>query len=108
MKEDACCSSPCKKNMGHVIVIVLLVINIIVGISVLCKKDASWNIEEMKVGGADNMALVKQLYNSDVYKTQQKATIEQVLGQFKNGTVPAPTGDTAPVLPTEQAPAVTQ
>lgn len=42
----------------------------------------------MKVGGPDNMALVKQLYNSDVYKTQQKATIEQVLGQFKNGGVP--------------------
>lgn len=97
---EACCA--CRGKVVHLIVIILLIINIIIGLAVLCKSNSSWNIEEMKVGGRENMRMVKQLYNSDVYKAQQKATIQQVLQQFQNGGAQLPT--VAPTQDQQQAP----
>jgi len=45
------------------------------------KHDAVW-LETMKVGGAENMTLVQQLYNSDTYKSQQTQAILQAVGSI--------------------------
>lgn len=83
-KTNNTCSTSCKCSW-HIILIVLLVLNLIVGIAALLKTNSPWDIETMKVGGKENMNMVKQLYNTDIYKAQQKATIEQVLQQFQQG-----------------------
>ncbi len=60
----------------------------IVGINLLLslylaffKADAVW-LETLKSWGSENFNLVRQLYNSDAYKAQQKQTLEQVLSSF--------------------------
>lgn len=97
-----------KKNTFGIFLATIVVINVLLTLFVIFRKDAALKIEEMKVGGADNMALVQKLYESDSYKAQQKAAIEQIVGQMKAAGDTAPTaGDTAPTAdttaPTAQA-----
>jgi len=56
------------------------------------KKDAL-SLETMKVGGPENMVLVQQLYNSDMYKSQQTQAIQQAVASITTPT--ADTTDTA-------------
>jgi len=53
----------------------------------LFKKDATWKLETMKVGGPENMKLVEQLYSSESYISQQTMAIEQALAQIKNNNI---------------------
>jgi hypothetical protein len=79
-------------------VIVLLVINVLLLVYVgFFKHDAVW-LETMKVGGRENMTLVQQLYNSDMYKTQQTQAIQQVLSSIDQQANPLvqPTAETQP------------
>lgn len=67
--------------------IVLLAINLLLLIYIgFFKKDAM-RLETMKVGGAENMTLVQQLYNSDMYKSQQTQAIQQVLSSLNQPAV---------------------
>jgi protein-disulfide isomerase len=66
------------------------------------------SIEAMKVGGAENYQLVKKIYSSDSFKTNQKASLEQAITQIE-GAAANPT-DAAEAEPkveptTEPAPA---
>jgi len=63
------------------IIIILLWIILILNILTLFKKDAR-TIETLKVGWADNMKKVEQLYNSDEYISQQTMAIDQALSQM--------------------------
>jgi hypothetical protein len=45
------------------------------------KQDSSLKLEKMKVGGHDNFIKVMQLYESDFYKEQQSAAIQQFMAQ---------------------------
>ena len=63
------------------IIIILLWIILILNILTLFKKDAR-TIETLKVGWADNMKKVEQLYNSDNYISQQTMAIDQALEQM--------------------------
>jgi len=47
----------------------------------LFKKDAR-ALETLKVGWADNMKKIEQLYNSDEYISQQTIAIDQALSQM--------------------------
>ncbi|MEI6426608.1 MAG: thioredoxin domain-containing protein [Candidatus Absconditabacteria bacterium] len=75
----------------------------IVGINLLLslylaffKADAVW-LETLKSGGSENFNLVRQLYNSDAYKAQQKQTLEQVLSSFgSKGTTGGTAQEAAP------------
>ncbi|HKL44551.1 MAG TPA: thioredoxin domain-containing protein [Candidatus Absconditabacterales bacterium] len=70
-----------KKNY-YVIVIAILLIMLILNVLSFFKKDSAWNLETIKVGGVENMELVKELYNSESYKAQQGAAIDQALAQI--------------------------
>jgi len=76
-------------------VIALLAINVLLLVYVgFFKHDAVW-LETMKVGWRENMTLVQQLYNSDMYKTQQTQAIQQVLSSINQQAV-QPTVETQP------------
>lgn len=85
------------------VVIALLALNVLLLAYVaFFKHDAMW-LETMKVGGSENMGLVQQLYNSDMYKSQQTQAIQQVLSSI-NQQAPTVTTETQPVVTTETAP----
>ena len=70
------------------VLVVLLVLNVLLTLYVgFFKRDALW-LETLKAGGTENMNLANQLYNSDVYKQQQKATLDQILGSMNKVTEP--------------------
>lgn len=71
-------------------------INLILTLYVAFFKADAVRLEEMKSGGSENFALVKQLYQSDAYKAQQKQTLEQVLWSFNGQWDTANTNDAAP------------
>lgn len=83
------------------ILIVLLVFNAIFGIYVAFIKPDAYSLEILKVWGKENMNMATQLYKSDMYKDQQKSTLEQILVSMD---------ETAPIaeeVSTEDAPALT-
>jgi len=67
----------------NVWVIVLLLLILILNILTLFKKDAR-TIETLKVGWADNMEKIEQLYSSSEYISQQTTAIDQTLSQINN------------------------
>ncbi len=70
-----------KKNY-YIAVIAILLIMLILNLLSFFKKDSALYLETIKVGGVENMELVKELYNSDSYKEQQGAAIDQALAQI--------------------------
>jgi uncharacterized protein YpmS len=59
--------------------IVLLALNfLLVAYIAFFKKDA-YRLETLKVGGSENMNMAQQLYQSDAYIQQNKASLEQYL-----------------------------
>ena len=69
-----------RKN-NYLIIIILLWIMLILQILSLFKKDAR-ALETLKVGWADNMKKIEQLYNSDEYISQQTIAIDRALSQM--------------------------
>jgi len=69
-----------RKN-NYLILIILLWIMLILQILSLFKKDAR-ALETLKVGWADNMKKIEQLYNSDEYISQQTIAIDRALSQM--------------------------
>ncbi|MCF7835198.1 DsbA family protein [Candidatus Gracilibacteria bacterium] len=73
------------KGLGsyHWLIVALLAVNVLLTIFVIVRKDPAVQLEELKAGGAENFAMVQELYSSDSYKLQQKATISQFLDSIK-------------------------
>ncbi len=70
-----------KRGTMKVIFVLLLLGNLIFGVLNFMKQDSALKLEEMKVGGHDNFVKVMQLYESDFYKEQQNAAIQQFMAQ---------------------------
>jgi len=78
-----------KKKLSHlsgdnlkVVIIVLVALNLLLAAYVaFFKRDAMW-IETLKAGWSENFALVKKLYSSENFKSQQAETLAQVLGSM--------------------------
>ena len=98
-----------KSDQLKMLVIALLAINILlVGYVAFFKKDA-YRLETLKVGGSENMKMAQQLYQSDAYIKQNKASLEQYLWSMNQPAQPTaqqPTTTTTPT--TTETPAVTQ
>ncbi len=60
---------------------VLLLLNLVFGVLNFMKQDSALELEEMKVGWSANLEKVMQLYESDFYKEQQSAAIQQFMAQ---------------------------
>jgi len=71
-----------KKIDTGLVIAIFLGINVLLLIYVAFFKMDAYRLEKLKVGGAENMTLVTQLYKSDGYKQQQKSAIQQVLGSM--------------------------
>jgi len=75
-----------KYNIEKIALIGVVGLNLVLSIYLaFFKADAVW-LETLKSGGSENFNLVKQLYNSDAYKAQQKQTLEQVISSFGSST----------------------
>lgn len=75
-------TSKCSNNLEKIMKIVilwLLSLNIIFALLNVFKKDSALKLEELKVGGPENMKKVVELYNSDIYKEQQTAAIQEFM-----------------------------
>lgn len=96
-----------KNEQMKLLVIGLLVLNVLLGVYIAFFKHDALRLEAMKAGGVDNMKMARQLYNSDVYIQQQKATLQQILDSMNQAqqqpvvdTTAVPAGDaTAEVAP---------
>jgi len=71
----------CKKN-NHLWIIIILALILVLNILSFFKKDSAIYLETLKVGGPENMEMVKQLYKSETYVSQQTMAIEQALSQI--------------------------
>jgi len=60
-------------------ILLLLLLNLVFGILNLVKKDSVLKLEALKVGGTENLEKVVELYNSNSYKEQQTAAIQQFM-----------------------------
>ena len=102
MSSKDSCGMGCCGNMKHLIVFVLIAINTLLLVVVLIGQTKN---EADKVGGRANYNMVKQIYQSETFKAQQKQQIEQALQMYQGATQQAATDTTAPT--TTQAPTVT-
>lgn len=87
-----------KNNKMMVVLVAIMILNLLwIVFLAFVKQDGARAVETMKVGGKENMNMVKQLYTSDSYIAQQKTAIEQIVSQMWE-TVPTeettPTEDT--------------
>lgn len=64
-----------------IIFVILLLLNLVFGVMNFMKQDSALELEKMKVWGQENFEKVMQLYESDFYKEQQSAAIQQFMGQ---------------------------
>lgn len=76
--HTCCCSTNCEK-FTKIIVCILVILNLLFALFFFFRKDPALKLEELKVGWADNMKKVEQLYNSNLYKDQQTSAIDQYL-----------------------------
>lgn len=84
--EDSCCTSSGKKCIS-VFIVILLLLNLLIGVLNYFRWNSAWDVEIMKVGGRENLELVKKLYEMDSYKDQQKWAIMQVLSSFESAWI---------------------
>ena len=68
-------------NLMRLLFVVLLLWNLVFGLLVFMKQDSALKLEEMKVWWHENFEKVMELYNSDFYKQQQTAAIQQFMWQ---------------------------
>ena len=98
-EKNACCAFSSGRHMIKIVVLALTVLNTILLISLLSNQDRN---EALKVGGNENYKLLKQIFTTDSYKSQQRQQIEQAMEMFSNpAAAQAPAGQ-------QQAPAIQQ
>ena len=73
-----------QNDITKVAIVALLVLNILLGAYIAFLKPGAYSLEILKAGGKENMNMATQLYKSDMYKDQQKSTLEQILGSMDN------------------------
>ncbi len=76
--QSSYCTTNCK-NFMKVLLYVLVILNLAFALFFFFRKDPALKLEELKVGWAENMKKVEQLYNSSLYKDQQTSAIDQFL-----------------------------
>lgn len=68
--------------------IVFLSLSVLFGIYVAFIKPDAYSLETLKVWGRTNMKMATQLYKSDMYKDQQRTTLEQIIGSIQPQVAP--------------------
>lgn len=68
-------------SLMTILFVVLLLLNLVFGVLNFMKQDSSLELEKMKVGWQENFEKVMELYESDFYKQQQTAAIQQFMMQ---------------------------
>ncbi len=100
--SDACCSTnSCCVFTKHFFMIVLLVVNTILLALVLVNQS---RMESLRAGGKENYALLKQVFETEGYKMQQRQQLEQALQILSQPQQETPVAEMPTVgAPTEAA-----
>lgn len=73
---ESCCSTTSCRFTKHFFIIILLIANTVLLSLVLMNQT---KMEAMRAGGAENYTLLKQVFETEGYKMQQKQQLEQAL-----------------------------
>ncbi len=79
-----------REHVSHAVLLVVSIVTLVL-VALQCfgmkrfVQDAIENNEAAKVGGVENYAKLKELYNSPAFKTAQQQQIESALSQMNNG-----------------------
>lgn len=87
MGKKSCCNS-----IG-IIVIILLIVWLGINAMYIFGQSPAEKIEALKVGGAENFAMVQKLWNNDNFKQQQKVAIDAALEQMEGTDVAVDNGN---------------
>lgn len=68
-------------SQTHLIIIVLLWINLLIGLAGLLREDGAIKLEKLRAGGQENFQKIMAYYQSDVFKQQQSQNIDLMLQQ---------------------------
>lgn len=71
-----------KKENWYILIASILFVTLVINVLSLFNNSA-WKLEELKVGWPENMKIVKELYESPDYISQQTTAIDQALEQIK-------------------------
>lgn len=83
--SSSCCSSDFMNSCGfRLLIIILLLLNSVLSIFVLSNQRS---IEAMRVWWTQNYKMLKEVFNSDWFKTQQAQQINQALQMYKGSDV---------------------
>lgn len=98
-----------KYDLWKISLLAIVWLNLLFTLYLAFFKTDALALEELKSWGSENFKLVKQLYSSDVYVTQQKQSLEQAiasLGVAQNDSaaqVPTDTNNNTPASTLDQA-----
>lgn len=107
---EACCWTPksanCCRFTKHFFMIILMVVNTVLLALILVNQT---RMEALRAGWSDNYRLLKQVFQTEWYKAQQRQQLEQalqVLSQPQQATAAqgqavAPTAQEAKTIPTQ-------
>lgn len=75
---ESCCSTPCCNNIKvrKAFMLILMVVNTILLALVLINQT---KMEALRAGGSENYGLLKQVFQTEGYKMQQRQQLEQAL-----------------------------
>lgn len=83
-KQDACTTHSCYKITALVILILLLLNTVLVSL-VLVRQE---KLEADRVGGRQNYQMIKKIYKTDMFKSQQSQQILEALNMYEGGVQP--------------------
>jgi hypothetical protein len=79
MSEGECCM-PKHHCCRKIFVLLLLILNVVLTSLVLCQQR---NIESMRVGGTENYKMLRQVFQSEGFQTQQRQQIQQAMQMYQ-------------------------
>lgn len=98
---EPCCTTPasCCRIWKHFFMIILLIANTVLLSLVLINQT---NMEALRAGGSENYGLLKQVYQTEWYKAQQKQQLEQALQILSQPQQAMPSVEEMQISPEEE------
>lgn len=108
--SDSCCSTwpSCCRIWKHLLMTILLIVNTVLLVLVLVNQS---RMEALRAGGKENYGLLKQVFQTEGYKMQQRQQLEQalqILSQPQQATPTAENLQATPEQPQQVQPQIQQ
>lgn len=100
-KSDSCCSTEtsCCTSLKHLFITIFLIVNTVLLAIILVNQT---KMETLRAGWKENYSLLKQVFETEGYKMQQKEQLEQALQILSQPEQFAPSAEDMQFYPEEQ------